>query len=521
MLDGEVLLLFQNAVKRCLAGESSLAFRNVAFSKAGVEKLANLHFQKIWLEDKRQEIILVEITNVEPSGADGPKDSSPSNQSVIWNQQMKNLEMQLGDANQRAQNLIDEQEATNEELQASNRELMASNEELQSTNEELQSVNEELYTVNSELQLKNDALSQANNDILNLLRSTDIGTIFLDKELQVRRFTPAIRKHFNLLESDIGRPISDFSTTLIGVDISRISRQVYITLDKYEKEVEDTNGNHYLLRVLPYRTQDDLIQGLVITFVDVNELIRIREQMLTFAKKFKAIFQNSDDIILELDAVGDIEEASNGIGPYSKGALVGKNIFEVLPGEETRRLKAELEDMSKKFRPLSFEFEIRDQNELSRYYAGTMIPLGDNPPNGSGQVLVSFVAIMQDITKNVNEQHELTQNLAAYEAFMDNALHQIALIDRDGTIKYLNYAQHTGSSKKEMIGTSIYKYLGDSEQGKVRSSIENIFSGNPFETVRFNFVDKNGREAMIELVATPVIIEERIRYVALIGQESG
>lgn len=269
MVDSKVLQIFRAGLEQCLGGEERIRYTRVVIEKTGKKQLVDLSFWPVQDDQAPEKIVLVEIMPHLRESRPSEEPENAQNQNDFWNEQIKSLEKRLEAAKYRTQSLVDEQELTNEELQASNRQLMSSNEELQSTNEELQSVNEELYTVNSELQIKNEALSTANNDILNLLKSIDIGTIFLDKDLSVRRFTPAVSKHFNLLDIDIGRSISDFSSNLVDVDIKKISQKVYDSLEKYEKEVEDINGNRYLLRVLPYRTQDHLIQGLVITFIPV------------------------------------------------------------------------------------------------------------------------------------------------------------------------------------------------------------------------------------------------------------
>jgi len=160
----------------------------------------------------------------------------------------------------------------NEELQASNEELLAANEELQSTNEELQSVNEELYTVNTELQNKVNQLITTTNDLDNLLNSTEIGSIFLDQDLNIRRFTPAISKQFTLLDSDIGRPITGFASSFVDKDIYPEIKNVVNKLVVFEKEIKDEQDNHYLMRVLPYRTDAGQVAGAVLTFIPINEI---------------------------------------------------------------------------------------------------------------------------------------------------------------------------------------------------------------------------------------------------------
>jgi two-component system CheB/CheR fusion protein len=165
----------------------------------------------------------------------------------------------------------EELRASNEELQAINEELRSSAEELETSKEELQSVNEELSTVNQELNIKIEELSQANNDFMNLMNSTDIGTIFLDRELRVKLFTPRARDAFNLIPSDIGRPLMDITSKLAHDNLVKDIERVMKTLNKVETMAESVDGRWYTMRILPYRTGEDRIEGVVITFLDITE----------------------------------------------------------------------------------------------------------------------------------------------------------------------------------------------------------------------------------------------------------
>jgi two-component system, chemotaxis family, CheB/CheR fusion protein len=165
----------------------------------------------------------------------------------------------------------EELRASNEELQAMNEELRSSAEELETSKEELQSVNEELTTVNQELKIKVEELSHANNDFTNLMNSTDIGTIFLDRSLRIKLFTPRARDAFNLIPSDIGRPLLDITSKLSGNSLVTDIDQVVKTLHKVEREVASVEGMFYMMRILPYRTTEDRINGVVITLLDVTE----------------------------------------------------------------------------------------------------------------------------------------------------------------------------------------------------------------------------------------------------------
>lgn len=187
------------------------------------------------------------------------------------------LEAELQRAREEAQSLREEMRASQEELQAANEELQSTNEELQSTNEELssskeelQSMNEELQAVNAELHAKLDDLAIAQSDMRNLLNSTNIATLFLDKSLHVRRFTERARKVISLRDGDVGRPLSDLTNSLDYPSLEEDVREMLRTLEVSEKQVRSREGHWYAVRIMPYRTQDDVIEGAVITFVDVS-----------------------------------------------------------------------------------------------------------------------------------------------------------------------------------------------------------------------------------------------------------
>jgi two-component system CheB/CheR fusion protein len=161
-------------------------------------------------------------------------------------------------------------QAANEELQSTNEELQSANEELTTSKEEAQSMNEELQTINSELQSKLDDLALAQSDMQNLLNSTDIATLFLDNDLNVRRFTDQIIRVVHLRETDIGRPLSELATTLVYPELYADVKETLRTLAFSEKQIATTDGHWYTVRIMPYRTLANVIQGAVITFVDIT-----------------------------------------------------------------------------------------------------------------------------------------------------------------------------------------------------------------------------------------------------------
>jgi chemotaxis methyl-accepting protein methylase/PAS domain-containing protein len=184
--------------------------------------------------------------------------------------ELARLKTQLRFSNEQHEFQAEELKASNEELQAMNEELRSAAEELETNKEELQSINEELRTVNEELKLKIGETSLFANNLQNLINSTDIGTIFLDRGFRVALFTPAARNIFNLILSDYGRPITDITSRLTYSDLLKDAEAVLDKLTMVEKEVTTTDNQVYLMRLFPYRTTDDRINGIVVTFIDIN-----------------------------------------------------------------------------------------------------------------------------------------------------------------------------------------------------------------------------------------------------------
>ncbi|MDD3608222.1 MAG: chemotaxis protein CheB [Halothiobacillaceae bacterium] len=197
----------------------------------------------------------------------------------VAEQRIRDLEGELQFTRENLQATVEELETANEELQAANEELLASNEELQSTNEELQSVNEELYTVNAEFQTKIAELSQLNNDLDNLISGSEIATLFLDAQLRVRRYTPALTRLCRIIDSDIGRPITDLSHQMLDVDLSALAQQVQMAREALDLEVRTRDGRWYLLNAHPYCIGRQPTGSVVMNLVEVTELKNAQETL--------------------------------------------------------------------------------------------------------------------------------------------------------------------------------------------------------------------------------------------------
>ncbi|MEK7718498.1 MAG: PAS domain-containing protein, partial [Bacteroidota bacterium] len=227
----------------------------------------------------------------------------------------------------------EELKSTNEELQSTNEELQSTNEELTTSKEEMQSLNEELQTVNVELQSRVSDFIQANDDMKNLLNSTEIATLFLDKDLNIRRFTDQATKIFKLRKADIGRPFTDQTSDLQYPEIDNHARQVLETLVSIETAITTVDGRWYNVRIMPYRTLDDRIDGLVITFTDISHTKKAETQLLISETRYRRLFESAKDGILILDAktgkIVDVNPFLIELLGYTKEQFVEKSIWQI------------------------------------------------------------------------------------------------------------------------------------------------------------------------------------------------
>ena len=266
------------------------------------------------------------------------------------------LEQELRAKEEYLQTTLEEMETTNEELKSTNEEMQSVNEELQSTNEELetskeelQSVNEELSTVNAELQDKVTDLSRVNNDMNNLLAGTGIGTVFVDHQLRISRYTPAATQVINLIPSDVGRPVEHVVPNFLsyGTLVQDI-RRVLGTLAPMEAEVQVKSGAWYLLRIRPYRTMENVIEGAVITMVDISERKRAEASLHDSDARFQAVVSQAYAGVVETDLQGRILYANDRLCDmlgYTQGELAQKYLHEVVHADDQPRHMAQFESL--------------------------------------------------------------------------------------------------------------------------------------------------------------------------------
>lgn len=312
MVQSEVSVVLSSLLHKVAKDGKPITYRDVKFTDSG--RINSVDLGCKILNDPRTKSLVFLVSFILDEKKEAPAAMVIDDQLTShFNDRFHELERELKYTKENLQATIEELETSNEELQSTNEELIASNEELQSTNEELQSVNEELYTVNSEYQNKIEELTQLTNDINNLLKNTNIGTMFLDKYLRIRRYTPAIVNSINLIDLDLGRPFYHISHNLIIDNLREELENVLDTLSPKEIEVQDRSGKWYILRLLPYRTLDNAVDGIVLTLIDITE-----------RRRFESSLKTERELLirsLEINPTGHLILGSDGLITYANKAL--------------------------------------------------------------------------------------------------------------------------------------------------------------------------------------------------------
>jgi len=305
MINQDLSIALGTAIHRCFKEGKEAAYKDLNITKDNVKIGIDVEVRPILHKKTGTKLALIIFyeKDIKPKKNEN-LEVFEMNDKV--NQRIHDLEQELKYTKENLQATIEELETSNEELHATNEELIASNEELQSTNEELQSVNEELYTVNSEYQNKIEELTELNNDISNWFNITSIGTIFLDLQLRIRKFTPAITRFINIIEQDLGRPVKHLSYNFDYPGFIEDIEFVLKTLRPVESEVNAKDGTCFQIRILPYRTVENAVKGIVVTFIDVTSLKQIETQLKLEKSLMIRVLENSPSGKMMVDADGTI-----------------------------------------------------------------------------------------------------------------------------------------------------------------------------------------------------------------------
>ena len=376
----------------------------------------------------------------------------------------RQLEEELETTRRDLRNTIHDFELSTEELKAANEETMSMNEEFQSTNEELetsreelQSLNEELTTLNTQLQQKVDDERRVSDDLSNLLASSGIATLFLDRSFRIMRFTPAMGELFNLIATDVGRPFSDITGKITDPSLMDDARAVLSDLIPKELEVKSATGRWFIRRILPYKTQSGKINGVVITFLDVTEIKKIQEAHQRAQRFAENIVATVREPMLVLDKDFTIVRASRSFHKLfqtTPDQIDGRNLFDLQNQQWDKRKLRELLNrvLPEKFTVEGYEITIQTSEMGERTMMLNARTLEGE--NNDGDLILLAIEDMSDL---LAAQRKLEERNARLTAILDAAPEAIITIDEQGIVESCSPAaeQILGFTVDDMIGQNV------------------------------------------------------------------
>ncbi len=456
---------------------------------------------------------MVVFTDIPTSTESVSGTSKSRKQSATLKQQELEAELKrsnedLNSVREEMQTSQEELKSTNEELQSTNEELQSTNEELTTSKEELQSLNEELQTVNTELQSKLVDFEQANNDMKNLLNSTEIATLFLDKELNIRRFTDPLTKIFKLRATDTGRPFTDLVCDLKYPEMVSNALEVIKTLTPIQKEVATIDGRYYYVRIMPYRTLDDRIDGLVITFTDISAAKKA-EESLKLENQYRRLFESAKDGILilnyETGKIIDVNPFLVGMLGYSHEQLIEKSIWEIGSLKDIVTNKDKFSELQKK------EF-IRYENLPLETAKGRKI----NVEFVSNVYLVNnkkvIQCIIRDISDRVFVQEALVNAETRYKHLFESVKDGIIFVEGEtGKINAINpfFTALIGETKENFIGKEVWsvEFLKNIIPNK--STFTELSQKKSFHSIFKEIETSNNKRINIEFISAVYFIGDQ------------
>ena len=420
----ELARVFVGGLRRALLSDHAIVFRHVRALPGDDDTQFHVSLRRIVPKSPSAPHVLVSFEPVDAAQTREPLTQTEIGLDDMRREQVGDLQTELAYTKENLQAAIEQLEMGNEELQASNEELMSSNEELQSTNEELQSVNEELYTVNAEYQSKIAELTELTNDMDNLLASTDIGTIFLDGKLRIRKFTPQVADAFNLLPQDVGRSIESFTTTLDVPDLASLLRRVVDTGERIEREVCDRTGHPLFMRILPYRAKGGTA-GAVVTFVDVTSLKAAEDALFHERFLLDSLLASTPDAIYFRDTNGRFirvnPPAAQRLQLDDPGRALGKLPSELPAGEIAVEIHRADDEVLQTGLAKHYEVESRRRSDGEvDWYVATRMPMLDE-----GQHVIGMIGVARDVSAQKRAEQDIQQAIRRRDEFLAMLSHEL------------------------------------------------------------------------------------------------
>ena len=387
---------FPIAFRRAIMKRESVVLRNIKVGSNGSARILNISIQ--WI-DKPEAlkgkimVIFKDVQDIADSKVAARKEKKTQDniRQMELEKELKYAREKIQDTLEAMQSSQEELKFTNEELQSTNEELRSTNEELMSSKEEMQSLNEELQTLNAELQSKVDDFTRVNNDMKNLLNSTDIATLFLDKELNIRRFTLKAVKIFKLIKTDIGRPFTDLVSDLVYPDLSEDILQVLKTLTYIKKQIPTKDGRWFSVQIMPYRTLDDKVDGVVITFFNISDLKEVEVKLNETEQLNRLLLNSANDIIIKLSTDWKIIEINPAAEKYfgkKQDQIINKNYIHMfIPEALRKKCESDMKKILIKSHDTNYRMQIMAADDKIIEADWSIIVLNDNFSAPSGMIL--------------------------------------------------------------------------------------------------------------------------------------
>jgi len=425
VVDDELKMVLVGGLKRALHEQTALVFKGIRVKTDGGDEQYDITIRHVRSATRTTPHVLVSFVRdaSEVKGEPAERPTREIDLDQVSRGQLELVEAELDRTKENLQAAIEELEASNEELSAANEELQASNEELQSTNEELQSVNEELYTVNGEYQRKINELTELTNDMDNLLSSTEVGTIFLDQHLRIRKFTPQIAETFSLVPHDVGRRIETFAHKLDHQNLVADLKSVLETGVPIEREVKPESSKTFFMRILPYRVKGKAA-GVVLTLIDVSGLKAAEDALFHERYLLNSLLHNVQDGIYFKDLSGRFIRANEvmckrlGVEP---GAIANKTVLDLGNRELALAFHQKDEIVLRTGEAQHEELERYAQPEGTvQWTRVTRLPLRD----GRGAV-VGLVVIARDVSEAKRAEERIQQAVRRRDEFLAMLSHEL------------------------------------------------------------------------------------------------